>query len=109
MSDPSAGHPAASPWARPAGPEAQAEWVDPTPTDPILRIPPTPPQPKSTAAAVLLNLTGSGAGYFYLNRRGQAWTAAVLAVVLVAVAGGGPAGGPVDDRAPAPPVRAYTA
>ncbi|ONI88780.1 hypothetical protein ALI22I_17485 [Saccharothrix sp. ALI-22-I] len=75
-----------SPWARPTGPEEQAEWVDPTPTDPILRIPPTPPEPKSTAAAVLLNLTGVGAGYFYLHRRWQAWTATVLAVVLVVVA-----------------------
>ncbi|MFJ6673283.1 hypothetical protein ACIQMJ_19405 [Actinosynnema sp. NPDC091369] len=61
-------------------------WVDPTPTDPILRIPPTPPAPRSTAAAVLLNLTGSGAGYFYLRRRRQAWTAAVLTVVLVVIA-----------------------
>ncbi len=88
---PPAGHSAAfpaaaNPWARPTGPEEQAEWVDPTPTDPILRIPPTPPEPRSTAAAVLLNLTGVGAGYLYLRRRGQAWTAAVLAVVLVAVA-----------------------
>ncbi|XVS64831.1 hypothetical protein ACQPYE_01860 [Actinosynnema sp. CA-299493] len=80
---------AENPWARQAGPEAQVEWVDPTPTDPILRIPPTPPTPppaKSTAAAVLLNLTGVGAGYFYLRRRPRAWTAAVLAVVLVVVA-----------------------
>jgi tetratricopeptide (TPR) repeat protein len=84
----SVAHPtaAASPWARPAGPEEQVEWVDPTPTDPILRIPPTPPEPKSTAAAVLLNLTGVGAGYFYLHRRWQAWTATVLAVAFVVVA-----------------------
>ncbi|PSL53360.1 hypothetical protein B0I31_109150 [Saccharothrix carnea] len=83
-----AAHPTAAvnPWARPSGPEEHAVWVDPTPTDPILRIPPTPPEPKSTAAAVLLNLTGVGAGYFYLRRRWQAWTAAVLAVVLVVVA-----------------------
>ncbi|KOX12154.1 hypothetical protein ADK67_47410 [Saccharothrix sp. NRRL B-16348] len=77
---------APNPWARSGGPEAQVEWVDPTPTDPILRIPPTPPEPKSTAAAVLLNLTGVGAGYFYLRRRWQAWTATVLAVVLIVVA-----------------------
>ncbi|MBB5801368.1 hypothetical protein F4560_001136 [Saccharothrix ecbatanensis] len=80
---------AANPWARPGGPEQPAEWVDPTPTDPILRIPPTPPtppEPKSTAAAVLLNLTGVGAGYFYLRRRWQAWTATVLTVALVVVA-----------------------
>ncbi|MEU4768007.1 hypothetical protein AB0H12_32630 [Actinosynnema sp. NPDC023794] len=87
-SEPSAAHSAvaANPWARPNGPEDQVAWVDPTPTDPILRIPPTPPEPKSTAAAVLLNLTGVGAGYFYLRRRWQAWTAVVLAVGLVVVA-----------------------
>lgn len=90
-SDPTAAYPtvAANPWARPGGPEQPAEWVDPTPTDPILRIPPTPPtppEPKSTAAAVLLNLTGVGAGYFYLRRRWQAWTATVLTVALVVVA-----------------------
>ncbi|MEU4744718.1 hypothetical protein AB0G02_30240 [Actinosynnema sp. NPDC023658] len=77
---------AANLWARPGGPEEQGVWVDPTPTDPILRIPPTPPEPRSTAAAVLLNLTGVGAGYFYLRRRWRAWTATVLAVVLVVVA-----------------------
>ncbi|MFD0205903.1 MULTISPECIES: hypothetical protein [Saccharothrix] len=83
-----AAHPtvAVNPWARPNGPQEQAVWVDPTPTDPILRILPTPPEPKSTAAAVLLNLTGVGAGYFYLRRRWQAWTATVLAVALVGVA-----------------------
>ncbi|MEU4449200.1 hypothetical protein AB0K14_10315 [Actinosynnema sp. NPDC050801] len=86
-SEPPAAYPAvADSWARPIGPEGQGEWVDPTPTDPILRIPPVPPEPRSTAAAVLLNLTGVGAGYFYLRRRWQAWTAAVLAVVLVVVA-----------------------
>ncbi|TQM79922.1 hypothetical protein FHX81_2236 [Saccharothrix saharensis] len=77
---------AANPWARPGGIEEHVEWVDPTPTDPILRIPPTPPEPRSTAAAVLLNLTGVGAGYFYLRRRVLAWTAAGLAVALVVLA-----------------------
>ncbi|MCE6998444.1 hypothetical protein LZG04_27120 [Saccharothrix sp. S26] len=66
--------------------QEHVEWVDPTPTDPILRIPPTPPAPRSTAAAVLLNLTGVGAGYFYLRRRWQAWTAVGVAVGLVVVA-----------------------
>ncbi|MER5261476.1 hypothetical protein ABTZ99_05255 [Actinosynnema sp. NPDC002837] len=77
---------AANPWARPSGPDEHVTWVDPTPTDPILRIPLTPPEPRSTAAAVLLNLTGLGAGYFYLRRRWQAWTAVVLVVALVVVA-----------------------
>ncbi|GAA1296318.1 tetratricopeptide repeat protein [Saccharothrix xinjiangensis] len=66
----------------------QPEWVDDTPTDPRLPLltpqpPVPPPPPRWRAAAVLLNLTGIGAGYAYLGRWVRAWVATVVGVALV--------------------------
>lgn len=75
--------------------EQAGEWIEPAPTTPIVPVPLAATElparfrhltPRSTAAAVLLNLTGAGFGYGYLRRPLRAAVSAGLAVALVAVA-----------------------